>query len=121
MQYSRAWAGPATKINNGKMYQIINLPKGKYKFTVNLKEAHLAKNNKLEIICVEGKTMPDINSEVETKITLGGTEYKSPFVKEIDFVVTERSSWTLGFVGNLVESSANFKVTSVSLNYLGDE
>ena len=65
--------------------------------------------------------LKDINSEVETKITLGGTEYKSPFVKEIDFVVTERSSWTLGFVGNLVESSANFKVTSVSLNYLGDE
>lgn len=121
MQYSKAWAGPATKINNGKMYQIINLPKGKYKFIVNFEEAHLASNNKLEIVCVEGETMPDVDSAVETKITLGGTEYKSPFVKEIEFVVTERSSWTLGFVGNLVNSSANFKVTSVSLNYLGDE
>lgn len=122
MQYSTSWAGPATKINNGKMYQVIDLPKGKYKFTVNLKEAHLAKNNnKLEIICVEGKTMPDINSEVETKITLGGSEYKTSFVEEIEFIATERSSWTLGFVGNIVDSNANFKVTSVSLNYLGDE
>lgn len=88
------------------MYQVIDLPKGKYKFTVNLKEAYLAKNNKLEIICVEGKTMPDINSEVETKITLGGSEYKTSFVEEIGFVVTERSSWTLGFVGNLVVKAA---------------
>ena len=29
MQYSTSWAGPATKINNGKMYQVIDLPKGK--------------------------------------------------------------------------------------------
>lgn len=121
MQYSIAWVGPATKINNGKMYQVIDLPKGKYKFTVNLKEAYLAKNNKLEIICVEGKTMPDINSAVKTKIALGGTEYKTSFVEEMEFIVTERSFWTLGFVGNIVDSNANFKVTSVSLNYLGDE
>lgn len=103
------------------MYQVIDLPKGKYKFTVNLNEAHLASNNKLEIVCVEGETMPDINSEVETKITLGGSEYRTSFVEEIEFIATERSSWTLGFVGNIVDSNANFKVTSVSLNYLGDE
>ena len=121
MQYSTAWAGPATKINNGKMYQVINLPKGKYKFIVNLKEAYLALNNKLEIVCVEGETMPDVGSAVETKITLGGTEHKNPFVEEIEFVVTERSSWTLGLVGNIVDSNANFKVTSVSLSYLGSE
>ena len=53
MQYSTAWAGPATKINNGKMYQVINLPKGKYKFIVNLKEAYLALNNKLESVLKE--------------------------------------------------------------------
>lgn len=65
--------------------------------------------------------MPDVGSAVETKITLGGTEYKNPFVEEIEFVVTERSSWTLGLVGNIVDSNANFKVTSVSLSYLGSE
>lgn len=118
MQYSTSWAGPKTQIKEGKMYQVVKLPKGKYKFVVNFKEAYLKSDNKLYIV---GSADDEIDITDDTKVELGGNEYKNAFSKEIVLTNNGTSNCAFGFVGNLTVSNANFKVSSVSIIYLGND
>ncbi|WP_291556829.1 IPT/TIG domain-containing protein [Bacteroides sp.] len=118
MQYSTSWGGPSTQIQEGKMYQVVSLPKGKYKFVVNFKEAYLSKSNRLYIV---GSVGDEININDEIKVELGNNEYKSAFTEEIELTNNGTSNCAFGFVGNLTVSNANFKVNSVSIIYLGND
>lgn len=109
------WGLPA--VNNGKIYQVINLPfAGKWRFTVPIDDQGTVGTK--YIAMTYGTTLPDFANITTADKYLNFSTMGSGAKPTIEFETTGPQSVCIGFVASLPNTGAYFKVKSVSLSWL---
>lgn len=99
------WGTPA--IPNGKIYQAITLPKGKYQFEANFEYAGIS--NQAFLAVSEGSTFPNVEN-ISTAIA--SSTYSAP---RVPFQLTDQKEVSVGIVANLINDFQGFRIRSVKL------
>ena len=86
------------EIINGKVYQTVSLPAGRYRFTTNVAEQNWGDHVPVFLVANEGEQLPDYDA-VESDASLGSARLTSGVVS-FEFEVEEPSAVSLGFVVN---------------------
>lgn len=102
------WGTP--NIVNGKMYQIITLPKGEYRLEVELGTFGLGSST-VKIVAVPGQVMPDFDSNLQVPGAYGSMNLE---LKTFDFTVPNNGPVTIGFIANMT-GNQYFRVRKVTL------
>lgn len=112
------WNKDVTLVSNGKIYQNIKLPKGKYKVQIAVEEvANPARGTRYFVIC-EGEELPNQESLETNNISYLALDAKQNY--EHIFTLNQvYDNLSLGFLANITQSESNLKVSSVKLIYLG--
>ena len=119
------WGAPA--FANGKMYQTISLPDGKYKLRFYFNEVGVATvnaNNRLYLLAVKGNTLPDIGKVESSEDVLCSysnfpASKKDGYEVELEFDVTDNSSEvSIGFVATFESGNSWFRVREIKLEKL---
>lgn len=105
-------------IVNGKMYQTVTLPPGKYEYIWSREGNPDGVNtgtNPRYIVAASGSTIPDIAS-IGTALT--SASFVSLTKASIQFTLTETTSVSLGIIVSFTAISNNFRTEFVQLNLL---
>jgi hypothetical protein len=100
------WGTPS--IPNGKIYQTVTLPAGKYQFEIDF-QAH-GISNEAYLAIAAGTTLPDV-AEIATAI--GYSPFSAP---QVTVVLTEETEVSIGVVANLINDQQYFRARSVKLS-----
>lgn len=108
-----------TLVSNGKIYQNIKLPKGKYKVQIAVEEVvNPARGTRYFVIC-EGEELPNQESLEANNISYLALDAQQNY--EHIFILNQvYDNLSLGFLANITQSESNLKVSSVKLIYLGN-
>lgn len=99
------WDTPS--IPNGKIYQTVTLPAGKYQIDVNF-ESH-GISNEAYIAVAAGNTLPDV---ADIAGTIAHTPFSTP---GFQFTLGEETEVSLGIVANLINNQQWFRARSFKL------
>lgn len=99
------WGTP--EIPNGKIYQTIKLPQGKYRFDADFETAVIS--NQLLLTVAAGAGLPDIDNISQAIAT---APYNAP---RMMFELPAEQEVSIGFLGNLVNDAQAFRVRFVKL------
>lgn len=86
------------EIINGKVYQTVSLPAGRYRFTTNVAEQNWGDHVPVFLVANEGEQLPDYDA-LEAGESLASVRLTSGVVS-VEFEITETSVVSLGFVVN---------------------
>jgi hypothetical protein len=100
------WGTP--EIPNGKIYQTVTLPAGKYLFEIDF-EGHKI-NNEAYLAIAAGTTLPDV-AEIATAI--GYSPFSAP---QVTVVLTEETEVSIGVVANLISNEQYFRARGVKFS-----
>lgn len=107
---------------NGKMYQTTSglLPAGRYRLTLELKSHELKGTSVMYFAAVKGEEMPDVtdipdHADVVGKWQFAGT---GKATESFEFVLSESSKVTIGFVGSFSSNETYFRATEIKLELL---
>lgn len=140
LQCQSGWS--ENKKNNGKLYQVKTLPKGRYKIVLDVAEVFFNNGRfTINFLVTKGNnTFPDYAREVNTPetgkiwvyddpnhIVLARTllsQYRigldTPIQKvEVEFELTETMEVTMGFL-TMVDGQAGTKISAISTTWLGE-
>lgn len=112
-----------TSINNGKMYQVVTLPKGAYRLDITYGEV-VVKGNPYVAISKNKTELPNPNDlstdngDIFWKF-VAHSKNDPVATTSIPFNLTEITEICLGFTANLAKGSC-FKVTELKLVYAGE-
>ncbi|WP_353129528.1 DUF5013 domain-containing protein [Parapedobacter pyrenivorans] len=106
------WGGPV--IPNGKIYQTLTLPPGKYKFDVDLHSAQFAPATKAYIAVVDGDSFPDVQ-DISASINYIPIDVADLTNNELAIELEEESEVSFGFVVNFEETWQYIRVLGVTL------
>ena len=109
-------------VNNGKMYQVVTLPKGSYTLEVTYSEVVLKGDPYVAV----SKNVDELPNPKELDETNGDVFWKfvahdkknQPGTHTLSFELSETMKVCLGFTANLANKSC-FKVTELKLVYVG--
>jgi len=105
----------APNITNGKIYQIISLPAGTYKFDANARVGVTTDNTKgAYSIAALGNTIPDIAAPTTPANFLNRVAINGGGVKSITFTLNAPATVSLGFVATL-SGSQSVNISGVTL------
>ena len=99
------WGSPA--IPNGKIYQTVTLPKGKYQFQADFQWAGIS--NQAFFAVSEGNTLPNVE-DISTAIA--SSSYSAP---RVSFQLADQKEVSIGIVANLINDFQGFRIRGVSL------
>ena len=112
------WGTPA--INNGKIYQTVSLPAGKYKLQATIHEIA----NTLPatyLVAAAGSDLPDA---VNYSQSLGFAKFTNNSLNnktlDADFTLSAQTDVSLGVVANMVSGNQNLRVKGIKLFSIGD-
>lgn len=100
------WGTPA--IPNGKIYQTVTLPAGKYLFEVEFQGQGIS--NEAYLAIAAGTTLPDAGA-IATAI--GYSPFSAP---QVTAVLTEEAEVSIGVVANLINDQQYFRARGVKLS-----
>jgi len=100
------WGLPAAR--NGKIYQVVNLPAGKYSFEIDL-ETNGSGGTKY-IVSSVGNELPDFDDVAEQALIFADIS-----LEEISFELSEPAAISLGFVCDLPGDGEYCKISAVRL------
>lgn len=99
------WGSPA--IPNGKIYQTVILPKGKYQFQADFEWVGIS--NQAFFAVSEGSTLPNVEN-ISTAIA--SSSYSAP---RVSFQLADQKEVSIGIVANLINDFQGFRIRSVKL------
>jgi hypothetical protein len=99
------WGTP--EIPNGKIYQAVTLPKGKYRFEANFETAIIS--NQLFLTIAEGAGLPDV-ANIDNAIAK--SSHADP---KVPFELAAQKEVSIGVVGNLINDAQAFRIRYVKL------
>lgn len=107
---------PAPNVTNGKIYQTVSLPAGKYRVTAtSVLSSGTTSSQAFYVVAASGTGLPDIPSFSSAPApTLGNIRVTSNKVNEFNFSVNTAGPVSIGFVGTISGSTA-FNISDVKL------
>lgn len=99
------WGTPA--IPNGKIYQTLTLPKGKYSFEANFEGSKIS--NEAYLTIAAGTALPDV-ANISSAIAF--SSYSTP---KVQFELTEQKEVSIGILANLLNDQQYFRIRGVKL------
>lgn len=99
------WDTP--EIPNGKIYQTVSLPAGRYIFEVDFESTVIT--NEAYLIVAEGKTLPDV-ADINSAIKY--SPYSTP---AFEFDLAEETEVSIGILANLINNYQGFRARGVKL------
>ena len=114
--------------SNGKMYQTVKLPAGRYRLTAVFRQWGIKGNSKMYWLVVKGTDFPDTNNveaneDVYQYFSPSGefnaandTSVSDP--KALEFEFAEETEITLGFVASFTTDQSYFRVQEIKLEKL---
>ncbi|WP_294544104.1 DUF5013 domain-containing protein [uncultured Bacteroides sp.] len=111
------WSFPG--FTNGKLYQVVTLPKGNYRLTLSLFEVGVKSGSKFYLAATKGAEMLDADNLISDGATLGcytflGNEGANDVYT--DFVLNETTEVSLGLSGTFIANTW-FRATAIKLEY----
>lgn len=107
------WGGPL--IPNGKIYQTVKLPKGKYIFNADMHSGQIYPQTKAYIAVIDGDAFPDVDN-ISTAMNYINIDVSDLENNKLVFELTEETEVSLGFVADLTQSFQYFRVRGVTLS-----
>lgn len=108
---------PATKsVSNGKIFQMLKLPKGEYQLKVIFKEVTNGTKCNMNLVVNGENSLPDVD---DLSDGISYIRFTNSNDLSLDFSLDNASQVSMGFVANLVDKSC-FKVKEIKLIYLGN-
>ncbi|WP_164974076.1 DUF4998 domain-containing protein [Filimonas effusa] len=109
------WGLPA--VNNGKIYQVINLPSaGKWKFTVPVDDQGTVGTKYIAVNY--GNSLPDFANITTASYYVNFSNMGAKAQPSIEFTTTGPQTVCIGFVASLPNTGSYFKVKRVTLSWL---
>ena len=109
--FEAGWGAPA--INNGKVYQVVTLPPGKYNFEGSVDWWHVSNRNDVYLIAAPGANgLPDVNNlgaAFAYKKVDNGSNVK------LEFTVTQQITLSLGLLLDMSDSGEAMRFNSLRL------
>ncbi|UZR97452.1 DUF5013 domain-containing protein [Chondrinema litorale] len=116
------WGEAETPIENGKLYQTIDLPAGIYKFTMSLAgENPIISNNGSDpryIAASVGESLPDIDDISSALASTNFAELGTDGSTSIEFTIPEPTTVSVGFVVNFTNNEQNVRPSWLKLEKL---
>ncbi|MBC8053663.1 MAG: DUF5013 domain-containing protein [Sphingobacteriaceae bacterium] len=100
------WEDP--EVPNGKIYQTMNLPKGRYELVGEFDWAGL--NDPGYIVVAEGTSLPDATSINSTNTLVNADLRDKSTVEQLPFVLTSDKQVTIGVSANLINKYQGFRL-----------
>lgn len=100
----------ASDIINGKIFQVINLPKGDYSFEILIDEYGLGTST-VKLVVAPGNAIPDFNSNMEVPGVIGSADFQQ---SNLNFTLQSDSQVSLGFLANMI-GDQYWRIKKVSL------
>jgi hypothetical protein len=88
---------PQPDVVNGKIYQTVKLPAGKYKWTVFLNALNVGSNPNLMVV-VPATTLPNLNGNVPAGTSIAYTDLGN---QQLSFELNEETTVSIGFLMNV--------------------
>jgi hypothetical protein len=85
---------PQPDVVNGKIYQTVKLPAGKYKWTVFLNALNVGSNPNLMVV-VPATTLPNLNGNVPAGTSIAYTDLGN---QQLSFELNEETTVSIGFL-----------------------
>ncbi len=99
------WGTP--EIPNGKIYQTVKLPQGKYRFDADFETAVVS--NQLFLTVASGSGLPDVDAIGDA---IASAPYNNP---RVQFELPAEQDVSIGLLGNLINDAQAFRIRFVKL------